>query len=108
MIYKPREKKKLESSIQREIIKWLDSLQEEKKPVLYIRLVSSSRAGWPDLILCIKGRFVGIELKTLENRQKTSKLQKEKLKKIHQVGGLSFVATSLEEVQKIVLDIMKN
>lgn len=108
MIYKPREKKKLESSLQREIIKWLDSLQEEKKPVLYIRLVSSSRAGWPDLILCIRGRFVGIELKTFKSRQRTSKLQKEKLRKIQQAGGLSFVATSLEEVQKIVLDTMKN
>lgn len=108
MIYKSKEKKRLESSIQREIIKWLDDLTKEGLPVLCIRLLSSSKAGYPDLILCIKGRFVGIELKTPQTRKKTSKLQDEKLKLIKNAGGLSYVAISLEEVQKIVSENMKN
>lgn len=107
MIYKTKEKKKLESSIQREIIKWLDDLTKEGRPILCIRLLSASKAGYPDLILCIRGRFVGIELKTPQTRGKTSKLQDEKLKLIKNAEGLSYVAVSLEEVKKIVLENLK-
>lgn len=45
--------------------------------------------GDPDLILCIRGRFVALELKS--EHGKLSKLQEYKLEKIRKAGGLAFV-----------------
>jgi hypothetical protein len=46
--------------------------------------------GDPDYILCIRGLFVGLELKAPGG--KLSKLQAYKLNKIEETGGRSFVA----------------
>jgi hypothetical protein len=46
--------------------------------------------GDPDYILCIRGLFVGLELK--KRGGKLSKLQAYKLNKIKETGGRSFVA----------------
>lgn len=48
-----------------------------------------TKAGVPDLLCCVNGRFVGIELKTETGR--LSKLQEYNLDKIKQSGGQAFV-----------------
>lgn len=48
-----------------------------------------STAGIPDLIACVKGRFVGIELKS--EKGKTSPLQDYNLEAIEKSGGISIV-----------------
>jgi len=47
------------------------------------------KAGTPDRLCCIKGHFVALELKTEEGR--LSKIQKLKLAKITNAGGLAYV-----------------
>ncbi|WP_407312105.1 VRR-NUC domain-containing protein [Desulfosporosinus sp. SB140] len=48
-----------------------------------------TKAGVPDLLCCVNGRFVGIELKTEKGR--VSKLQEYTLAKIKESGGQAFV-----------------
>jgi Holliday junction resolvase len=58
-------------------------------------------AGTPDILACINGRFVAIEVKR-PNGGVVSALQKSKLKKIEQVGGVSIVARSVEDVSEML------
>ena len=47
-------------------------------------------AGIPDLIGCVRGTFVGIELKV---NSKTSRIQEYTIDRINRAGGVSFVTT---------------
>lgn len=53
--------------------------------------------GVPDILTCIKGRFVGIEVKTPTGR--VTKIQQYQIDQINKSGGFAFVATSLEDVR---------
>ena len=55
------------------------------------------RAGVPDIIACINGRFVGIEVKRPKGGR-TSAIQEYNIDGITQSGGIAFVATSVAEV----------
>ena len=48
-------------------------------------------SGDPDLILCVRGRFVALELKA--EGEKPRKLQEYKLEKIRKAGGIRLVAS---------------
>ena len=50
------------------------------------------KRGTPDILACVGGRFVAIELKK-DAKSKPDKLQQHKLKKITGAGGVSFVAS---------------
>ncbi len=45
--------------------------------------------GDPDLMLCVKGKFVALELKSENGR--ASKLQEYKINKINQAGGIGLI-----------------
>jgi len=47
------------------------------------------RSGVPDIICCLKGKFVGIECKA--NGNKPTELQLRELHKINKAGGITFV-----------------
>lgn len=53
--------------------------------------------GVPDILTCIKGRFVAIEVKTPTG--KLTKIQQYQIDQINKSGGVAFVATSLENVR---------
>ena len=55
--------------------------------------------GTPDILMCLKGRFVAIELKTEDGV--VSILQQHNLKIIKQSGGLSYVLTPENEDEVI-------
>ena len=57
-------------------------------------------AGIPDLIVCYKGLFLGIEVKVGSN--KPSELQIAKIKRINNSGGIGIVVWSLEEVKELI------
>ncbi len=57
-----------------------------------------SRAGTPDVIACVNGTFVAIEVK--QPGGVVSELQKAHIRLIHQAGGVAFVAYSLKETKK--------
>ena len=92
---------KLEQDIQRDIIKFL-----EKKGFISIKhnnIGIYARAGVPDIICCSdKGRFIGIEVK--RPGQKPKPIQQAFINAINKVNGVAFSATSLEEVQKKLIE----
>ena len=58
------------------------------------------RAGIPDIICCLKGRFIGIECKDGDNEAST--LQIAHGIQIKKSGGLFCIAKSVEDVQKFL------
>ncbi len=61
-------------------------------------------AGLPDIICCIKGRFVAFEVKTPSG--KLTKLQETMIRKIKAAKGEAFKVTSVEDV-KFILDTLE-
>lgn len=61
-------------------------------------LGGSVPAGTPDVIACVNGTFVAIEVKKPTGGKITA-LQKSKIKKINQAGGLAFVANDVSVVE---------
>lgn len=59
-----------------------------------------SQVGVPDLLVCYKGKFLGIEIKN--ETGKTSPLQDHNIVEIRRAGGVSFVARSVEDVRAVI------
>jgi VRR-NUC domain. len=57
-------------------------------------------AGISDLICCIKGRYVAIEVKQPGKEKTLTELQKKFLRDINECGGIAFMATSPESVRE--------
>ena len=55
-------------------------------------------AGVPDIIICYKGYFLGVECKTKKGR--VSELQKATLFLIQKAGGHAIIARSLDDVKE--------
>ena len=62
--------------------------------------------GLPDIICCVNGRFVGLEVKTATGR--LTKLQEVTLAKINAAGGLGVVVRSVDEVKTIIEEIRRS
>lgn len=60
-------------------------------------------AGIPDIICCIGGRFVALEVKTETGR--LSKLQAVTIDRIRECGGRAYVVRSAEEVKEILKNL---
>jgi len=84
-----------EKNIENQIKRYLDRLG-----CWYMKVHGSAfqKAGVPDLIACIGGRFVGIEVKRPGGR--VSPLQKLNIEEIQRSGGVAFVAYSVEDVRR--------
>ena len=86
-----------ESSIQRSILSYLNSL-----PNCYAVTNHGSAwqgAGRPDIFACIDGRFVALEVKT--DTGQPTKLQLHELKKWAKAGAFTSIVRSVEDVEKM-------
>ena len=84
-----------EQKRQKEIITYLKSIG-----AYTIKTITSNRAGVPDLIVCIDGKFAALEVKRPGN--KASPLQMLELTKIAEAGGVSAVVTSVSDVEAVL------
>ena len=73
------------------IIKYL-----EDQNFYVVKTIVSNKKGVPDLLVCIRGTFVGIEVKTPKGT--ATPLQEWNLESIRKAGGYSFIARSVEDV----------
>lgn len=79
---------------QTKILKWL-----QKEGFYVFKTVVCNRNGIPDIVgCCPTGRFFAIEVKFGSN--KASKLQSWNVKQINAIGGIAFIAYSLDEVKQ--------
>lgn len=58
-------------------------------------------SGIPDILCCYKGLFIGIEVKSPTGKGRASDIQKLKVKRIRECGGIAFITDSLEEVERL-------
>lgn len=85
-----------ESKIQKEII---DEL--EKNGYFVIKVIRANKRGIPDLIICSpNGNFYAIETKRKGKCGNTSPLQDYQMKMINEIGGIAFVADSLDTIKE--------
>jgi len=87
-----------EQQIQKKITTYLESLEES----YVVKVVSATKAGVPDILCCVAGSFVGIEVKKPESRNNVSKLQDYNLNLIERAGGYSLVAWDVDMVKEFV------
>jgi Holliday junction resolvase len=87
--------KVLEKKIERQIKSYLD-----RRGVWYLKVHGGAfqPAGVPDILCCVNGRFVAIEVKRPGGI--ISPLQKFNIEHIHTSGGHAFVAYSVEDVKR--------
>lgn len=81
-----------EQKIQAKIMEYLKS-----KGAYRVKVEAASVAGVPDILVCYKAMFIGIEVKKSKSSQPTE-LQLENINMIRQAGGLADVVSSLSEV----------
>lgn len=87
-----------EKDLQLRIIQYLKSLG-----AFVCKVSVASRNGVPDLLVCLQGKFVGIEVKA--GRAKVSAMQELNLRRIRRAGGWALVARSLDDVKILVQQI---
>jgi Holliday junction resolvase len=90
-----------ESQIQKKIINYLE--QEEGA---YVVNGIYTKEGVPDLVVCIRGKFLAIEVKTPGTSTNVSPLQRWNLDRIEEIGGYSMVAWDLPMVKQFIKDSM--
>ena len=66
------------------------------------------RAGIPDVICCVLGRFLAIECKA--GKGKLTALQEREIEKIEQAGGVTFVARehNIEELKCLIASLLQS
>ncbi len=106
----PKSKGKTEKQVQEECIFYLEML--ERQGICYVvrtqsgavklatgRFMKTGRKGCPDVLLCLKGKFIGIEFKR-EKGGRQSDEQKKTCEIIIEAGGIYLLVSSLLELQQ--------
>ncbi|RAN59835.1 recombinase RecB [Dolosigranulum pigrum] len=85
-----------EKKIENKIKQYLDSIG-----AYYLKVHGSAfqPSGTPDILACVNGRFVGIEVKRPEGGR-VSPLQQFKINQIEAAGGIAFVARDVGKVKR--------
>lgn len=84
-----------EQDIQTAIMNYISSIGG--LPVKFNNMGIYAKAGVSDILACIKGRFVAIEVK--RPGKKPSDLQERFLDAVNTIGGLAFWADNLQDVK---------
>jgi len=88
-----------EQQIQAKIQKYLQG-----QGYYVVNVMKASRSGVPDLLVCIEGTFVGLEVKTDIGRP--TELQKYNIAQINDAGGIAGVVRSVKDVEELIKDIV--
>ena len=85
-----------ESKIQAKIMLYLKACPD----TYAFKVMKASTNGVPDIIACVQGKFIALEVKSEKGRP--SKLQIVAQRRIKEAGGESYIVRSVEEVQEII------
>jgi len=91
-------KKQVEQHIQTSIISFIKSIGG--LPIKQNQIGIYGQAGVPDIIACIKGRFVAIEVK--RPGEKPTPIQEAFLESITKKGGVAFWSDNLDRVKSLL------
>ena len=90
-----------EQNIQTAIMNYISSIGG--LPVKQNEMGIYAKSGVSDIIACIKGKFVAIEVKRPKN--KPTKLQLNFINAVTSIGGVAFWADNLEDVKEKLKNI---
>lgn len=91
-----------EQSIQSKIVDYIKNIGGI--PVVQTEYGIYSQMGVPDILACIKGRFVAIEVKRPKEKPRPTQIAW--LDAIERAGGIAFWAVSLEEVKDKLKELL--
>lgn len=74
----------------------------ERRGGYVVKVIAASKSGVPDLLICYKGVFVGIEVKAPGKLSETRALQKYNLQRIKDSGGVSASLDSLDDLKDLL------
>lgn len=89
-----------EQYIQSKILKWLKG-----EGYYAVNVIQASKAGVPDILASVRGRFIGIEVKLPNKKTNVSALQEYNLKAIKESGGNSIVVWDLNMVKEFIASL---
>lgn len=89
-------KEPYEKDIQRDILTWLKA-----NGVFHYKAIMSSRMGIPDIIACVNGKFVALEVKRSAKAQ-VHPMQRIIGEEIRKAGGDAHIVWSVEQVEDII------
>lgn len=94
----------LERDLQKQCLNWVKQLRKDNFPILAINQHGSAFTprGVSDIILCIGGKFVAIELTVKPN--KPTDLQENFIKKVISAYGYGYVCYTLDQFKEIVFE----
>ena len=93
---------RLESSIQTAIIGYLRG----RGAYVYNAPGSASSAkGTPDILACVNGRWVALEIKRPDGDYGATKAQQIRIRQIHKAGGIAAVVTSIGDVATLLRSV---
>jgi hypothetical protein len=95
-----------ESALKRKVISAAKELRtRDGLPLHWLKIHGNAfqRTGEPDLILCVGGQFVAIELKVGDN--KPTRLQLHRLEQWRSAGALTLVCYSLNQFREFIESI---
>jgi len=84
----------LEKEIQTDLLEYLEYIG-----AWTVKTIESNKRGVPDIICCLGGRFVAIEVKRKGKAPRV--IQSHQIKKVEEAGGIAFSASSR-------LDVLQN
>ena len=90
-----------EAKVQTSIINWLVFLG-----AWVVKTIATTKNGTPDVLACLNGRFIGIEVK--KPGGKPSPLQRVQLRKIREAGGVGFTSDNLDDVKDQLNHLMES
>jgi Holliday junction resolvase len=90
-----------ESTVQSAIIKWLES-----QGAWVVKTIQVNKRGCPDILACLNGRFVAIEVKAPGKLSTVTPIQQYQIVHIIEAGGIAIAADSLDAVKKYLHEVL--
>jgi Holliday junction resolvase len=96
----------LEKDLQSRCLKYVKELENKGYPIIAINQHGSafSSRGVPDILMCIKGQFIAVELKVGDNTP--TPLQSHYIERIINADGQAHVIYDLKEFKRVVDDAL--
>lgn len=88
----------LERSVKRAV---QTELGKHKPDAYWIKTTSDQASGTPDLLICYRGLFIGMELK--RPGEEPSEIQKHRLTQIVRAGGIACVVTNAVQTAAVLM-----
>lgn len=98
----------LESNLVKKVETYLKTTFREEAWFLKTSGNAAQKSGIPDILVCVRGKFIGLELKREDGSGKPSEQQEIECRKISRAGGYSLISNNLNEIKDFINRIVNN